>query len=116
MNTYLKYLIILFLILFNPIQTHSAEILQINTSDNILVGDQNRNLTIKLFCSNVNEEQESTAINLLKKEFPRGNKVKIKPLGFSENILIARVFNIDETKEMSDLLIKKGLSDKNCQN
>ena len=111
-----QFLLIFTLIVFYPIQTNSAEILQINSSNNILVGDQNRNLTIKLFCSNVNEDQESTAINLLKKEFPRGNKVKIKPLGFSENILIARVFNIDETKEMSDLLIKKGLSNKNCQN
>ena len=115
MKIHLKYLII-FLIFLIPVQANPAEILQINSSNNILVGDQNRNLTIKLFCSNVNKDEESTAIDLLKKEFPRGNKVKIKPLGFSENILIARVFNIDETKEMSDLLIKKGLSDKNCQN
>ena len=84
-----QFLLIFSLIVFYPIQTNSAEILQINSSNNILVGEQNRNLTIKLFCSNVNEDQESTAINLLKKEFPRGNKVKIKPLGFSENILIA---------------------------
>ena len=111
-----QFLLIFSLIVFYPIQTNSAEILQINSSNNILVGDQNRNLTIKLFCSNVYKDKESTAIDLLKKEFPRGNKVKIKPLGFSENILIARVFNIDETKEMSELLITKGLSEKNCQN
>ena len=110
------FLLVFSLIVFYPIQTNSAEILQINSSNNILVGDQNRNLTIKLFCSNVNKDEESTAIDLLKKEFPRGNKVKIKPLGFSENILITRVFNIDETKEMSELLITKGLSEKNCQN
>ena len=33
-----------------------------------------------------------------------------------ENILIAKVFDINETKEMSDLLIAKNLSKETCQN
>ena len=112
----MKYFIfIIFIILLNPIQADSAEILQINSSNNILVGDQNRNLSIELYCTNVNEINENTAVNLLKKEFPRGNKVKIKPIHFKENILIAKVFNIDETKEMSNLLIKRGLTEDDCQ-
>ena len=41
-------------------------------------------------------------ITLLKKEFPRGSKVKIKPFGFNENVLLARVSNINATKEMLD--------------
>ena len=102
-------------IFLNPIQANTAEILQINSSNNILVGDQNRNLSIELYCSNVNEMNENNAINLLKQEFPRGNKVKIKPIRFKENILIAKVFNIDETKEMSNLLIKEGFTEENCQ-
>ena len=96
---------------------HSAEILQINNSSSILVGDQNRNLPIKLFCVEINDEDdEQIAINLLKKEFPRGTKVKIKPIGFRENILLAKVFDIDETKEMSELLIAKDLSKEDCRN
>ena len=63
-----------------------------------------------------NEDDEKIALNLLKKEFPRGSKVKIKPIGFKENILIAKVFDINETKEMSDLLIAKNLSKETCQN
>ena len=106
----------LVLIIFSPIRVNSAEILQIASSKNILVGDQNRNLSIELFCSNVHEKNEQHALNLLKKEFPRGNKIKIKPFGFNENKLIAKVFNIDETKEMSELLIKEGFTDENCQN
>ena len=62
------------------------------------------------------EEDEKIALKLLKKEFPRGSKVKIKPIGFKENILIAKVFDINETKEMSDLLIAKNLSKQTCQN
>ena len=109
-------LIIFFLLIFYPIKSYSAEILQINNSSSILVGDQNRNLPIKLFCVEINdEEDEQIAINLLKKEFPRGSKVKIKPFGFKENILLAKVFDINETKEMSELLIAKDLSKEVCQ-
>jgi len=93
----------------------SAEILQIKSSNTILVGDQNRNLTIKLFCVDVNENDELEATNLLKKEFPRGSKVKIKPFGFKENILLAKVFNIKGTKEMTELLVAKELTMKFVQ-
>ena len=110
-------LIIFSVIVFNPIRTYSAEILQINNSSNILVGDQNRDLPIKLFCVDINDvENEEIAINLLKREFPRGSKVKIKPMGFSENILVARVFNINKTKEMSKLLNAKELTKETCRN
>ena len=117
MKKFISLLIIFFLIIFNPIRTYSAEILHINNSSNIVVGDQNRDLPIKLFCVDIyDEDNEQIAINLLKKEFPRGSKVKIKPIGFKENILVARVFDINETKEMSELLIAKDLSKEICQN
>ena len=112
-----SFLIIFFLVVLHPIRTYSAEILQINNSSSILVGDQNRDLAIKLFCVEINNiDDEKIALNLLKREFPRGSKVKIKPFGFKENILIAKVFDINETKEMSDLLIAKNLSKQTCQN
>ena len=107
-------LIIVFLVIFCPMRTNSAEILQINSSSTILVGDQNRNLSIELFCVDINDNDEQEAINLLKKEFPRGSKVKIKPIGFKENILVAKVFNINETKEMSELLMAKDLIKESC--
>jgi len=50
-----KILIIVCLIVVNPVIVNSAEILQIKSSNTILVGDQNRNLTIGLFCVDVNE-------------------------------------------------------------
>ena len=117
MKKFISLLIIIFLIVLNPPRVYSAEILQINNSSSILVGDQNRDLSIKLFCVNINNiEDEEIAISLLKKEFPRGSKVKIKPMGFKENLLVARVFNISETKEMSDLLITKNLTKETCPN
>ena len=109
-----KILIIISLIVLNPVIVNSAEILQIKSSNTILVGDQNRNLTIGLFCVDVNENDEIEATNLLKSEFPRGSKVKIKPFGFEENVLLAKVFNIQGTKEMTELLVSKNLSSKIC--
>ena len=106
--------IIVCLIVINPVIVNSAEILQIKSSNTILVGDQNRNLTIRLFCVDVNENDEIEATNLLKREFPRGSKVKIKPFGFKENVLIAKIFNIKGTNEMTELLVAKDLTSKIC--
>ncbi len=111
-----KFLIIICLIVLNPLTVSSAEILQIKSSNTILVGDQNRNLTIGLFCVEVNENDELEATNLLKNEFPRGSKVKIKPFGFKESVLLAKVFNIKGTKEMTELLVAKDLTSKVCPN
>ena len=111
-----KILIIVCLIFLNPVVVNSAEILQIKSSNTLLVGDQNRNLTIGLFCVDVNENDELEAANLLKSEFPRGTKVKIKPFGFKENVLLAKVFNIKGTKEMTELLITKDLTREICPN
>ena len=109
-----KILIIICLITLNPVIVNSAEILQIKSSNTILVGDQNRNLNIGLYCVDVNEDDELEAANLLKREFPRGSKVKIKPFGFKENVLLAKVFNIKGTKEMTELLVAKDLTGEIC--
>ena len=102
------------MVALNPVIVYSAEILQIKSSNTILVGDQNRNLTIGLFCVDVNENDELEATNLLKSEFPRGSKVKIKPFGSRENVLIAKVFNIKSNKEMTELLVAKDLTSEIC--
>ena len=109
-----KLLIIFCLIVLNPLIANSAEILQIKSSNTILVGDQNRNLTIRLFCVDVNENDELEATNLLKSQFPRGSKVKIKPFGFKENLLLAKVFDIKGTREMTELLVSEELTRENC--
>ena len=115
LNKLSKILIIICLIVLNPLIVNSAEILQIKSSNTILVGDQNRNLTIGLFCVDVNEFDELEATNLLKSEFPRGSKVKIKPFGSQENVLLAKVFNIKSNKEMTELLVAKDLTSEICR-
>ena len=114
MKKLLKILIIGCLIILNPVIVNSAEILQIKSSNTILVGDQNRNLTVRLFCVDVNKNNELEATNLLKREFPRGSTVKIKPFVSKENVLLAKVFNIKSNKEMTELLVSKDLTSEIC--
>ena len=102
------------MIFINPVHLNSAEILQINNSNTILIGDQNRNLSINLVCSNVDLKDENDAIDLLRKEFPRGTKVKIKPFGFKNNNLLAKIYKVDENIEMNQLLSSNNLSDEIC--
>ena len=111
-----KILIVVCLIILNPVVVNSAEILQIKSSNTILVGDQNRDLTIRLFCVDVIENNELEAINLLKNEFPRGSKVKIKPFGFKDDLLLAKVFTVKANKEMTELLAAKNLTKEICPN
>jgi len=69
-----KILIIVCLIVLNPAIVNSAEILQIKSSNTILVGDQNRNLTIGLFCVDVNEMMRLKQLIYLRVNSPGGAK------------------------------------------
>ena len=93
---------------------NSAEILQINNSKTVIIGDQNRNLSVKLTCLNVNSEDEIAALELLRIKFPRGTKVKIKPLGFKDNNLLAKIYKLNENIEMNQLLYNNKLSERIC--
>ena len=104
------------LLFIKPSDLNSAEILQINNSNTILIGDQNRNLSINLVCSDVDIEDESAALDLLRTNFPRGTKVKIKPFGYKDDYLLAKIYKLEEDIEMNELLNINNLSDKICDN
>ena len=109
------FLIFVFFVAF-PINTNSAELLQINDPNTILVGDQNRSLYLSLYCIDINENDKEMATKILKKSFPRGTKVKIKPYGSKGNRLLAKIFKIDDETEMTELLNTFKSSNKNCVN
>ena len=108
-------LVFVFLIIF-PINANSAELLQINDVNTILVGDQNRSIYISLYCIDINEKQKVEATEILRRNFPRGTKVKIKPYGSNGQRLLAKVFRVDEETEMTELLETYNSSEKNCIN
>ena len=108
-------LVFVFFIIF-PINANSAELLQINDVNTILVGDQNRSIYISLYCIDINEKDKEEATEILRRNFPRGTKVKIKPYGSNGQRLLAKVFRVDEDTEMTELLDTYNSSEKNCMN
>ena len=108
-------LVFVFLIIF-PINANSAELLQINDVNTILVGDQNRSIYISLYCIDINEKDKVEATEILRRNFPRGTKVKIKPYGSNGQRLLAKVSRVDEEIEMTELLETYNSSEKNCLN
>mgnify|MGYP001466179191 CR=1 FL=1 len=113
---FLQIILIFISLVILPINTHSAELIQINDVNTILVGDQNRTLSLSLYCININENEKEKAIRILKKNFPRGTKVKIKPYRSDGNRLLAKIFRVDDETEMTQLLNSFDSSDKNCMN
>ena len=108
-------LILIFLAIY-PIKTNSAELLQIKDVNTILVGDQNRSLYLSLYCIDINESEKEKSIEILKENFPRGTKVKIKPYGSDGNRLLAKIFRVDDGTEMTQLIKTFNASEKNCIN
>ncbi len=115
----IKFLQIIFIFIFlflYPINAYSAEILQINDTNTILVGDQNRSLYLSLYCIDINENEKEQATEILKENFPRGTKIKIKPFGSNANRLVAKIFRVDDDTEMTQLLPAFDSSEKSCMN
>jgi len=112
----LQIILIFIVLVVSPINTYSAELLQINDVNNILVGDQNRSLYLSLYCVDIKENEKENAVKILKRNFPRGTKVKIKPYGSNGNRLLAKIFRVDDETEMTELLNTFNSSKENCMN
>ena len=112
----LQIILIFIVLIICPINTYSAELLQINDVNNILVGDQNRSLYLSLYCIDINQNEKENATKILKRNFPRGTKVKIKPYGSNGSRLLAKIFRVDDETEMTELLNTFNSSKENCMN
>ena len=112
----LQIIFIFIVLIICPVNTNSAELLQIKDVNTILVGDQNRSLYLSLYCIDIDEYEKENAIKILKRNFPRGTKVKIKPYGYNGDVLLAKIFRLDDETEMTELLKTFDSSDKNCMN
>ena len=112
----LQIILIFIVLIICPVNINSAELLQINDVNNIVVGDQNRSLYLSLYCIDIDQNEMENATKILKRNFPRGTKVKIKPYGSNGQRLLAKVFRVDEETEMTELLETYNSSEKNCIN
>ena len=80
------------------------------------MGDQNRSLYLSLYCIDINENEKEKATEILKRNFPRGTKVKIKPYGSDGDRLLAKIFRVDDETEMTELIRDFNTAEKNCIN
>ena len=112
----LQIILIFIVLIICPVNINSAELLQINDVNNIVVGDQNRSLYLSLYCIDINQNENENAIKILKRNFPRGTKVKIKPYGSNGSRLLAKIFRVDDDTEMTELLKTYNSSKGNCLN
>ena len=92
----------------------AAEILQVTNSSVLLIGDHNRNYTVKIACTAVNPDLEEKSVDWLKKQLPRHTKVNLKPEGSVDGVLIARVIPFNSDSDISEKYIKEGLAENNC--
>ena len=100
----LQIILIFISLIICPVNINSAELLQINDVNTIVVGDQNRSLYLSLYCVDINQNEKENATKILKRNFPRGTKVKIKPYGSNGSSLLAKIFRVDDDTEMTELL------------
>ena len=112
----IQIILIFIVLIICPIKIYSAELLQINDVNTIVVGDQNRSLFLSLYCIDIDQNEMENATKILKRNFPRGTKVKIKPYGYKDNRLFAKIFRVDDETEMTELLNTFNSSKGNCMN
>ena len=116
LKKFIQIILIFIVFIICPINLYSAELLQVKDVNTIVIGDQNRSLYLSLYCIEINENEKENATNILKRNFPRGTKIKIKPYGYDGNRLLAKIFRVDDDTEMTELLNTHNLLKGNCIN
>tara|TARA_Y100001968_G_C18705942_1_gene413495 strand:- start:77 stop:424 length:348 start_codon:yes stop_codon:yes gene_type:complete len=92
----------------------AAEVLQVSSSSLLLIGDNNRNYKVRIACIDVHSNLEETAKIWLRKELPRNSKINLKPIGFEDGVLFARVVDIQNKIDLGNELAKEGLAKLTC--
>ena len=104
----------IFIVVLVPSITLSAEVLQITSSSNIKIGDQNRNYQIKIACIDTEESKEEQITNWLRSELPRHSKVNLLPKGYEDGVLLARIVKLKSGNDISESMSNLGLAEFIC--
>ena len=105
-------LFISFFICFSKV--YAAEILQVSSSSILLIGDNNRNYTVKIACVEISPNLEEKSMNWLRKQLPRHTKVNLQPKGSVDGILVAKVIPFNSNIDIGEKYIKEGLAIDKC--
>jgi hypothetical protein len=93
-----------------PLSAYAAEILQVREADLLLIGDQNRNYSVRLACAEIKPGQAQNAIDFLRSQLPRRQRVNLMPIGSKDGLLLARVRPLGSKKDLTNLLIEQNLA------
>ena len=93
---------------------NAAEVLQVRTPSLLQVGDRNRTYTVALPCIAVPDNRKDEAVEWLRQQLPRRQRVNLRPVGSSDGQLLARVIPIGSEIDLSSGLIAAGLASDSC--
>ncbi len=94
-----------------PATASAAEVLQVTGADRLVIGDRNRNTTVRLGCVAVPPESAAEATELLRRLLPRRRRVNLRPMGVRDGELVARIRPIDpEEGDPAEALVDAGLA------
>ncbi len=117
MNSFTKYfkayIFILLFIFSIPTTALSAEILQVESSSVLQIGDKNRTYKVKIYGINVEPSKDKEAISWLRSNLPRKTKVNLLPKGFEDEELISEVIKLKTDEDIASQMIKLGFGGEN---
>ena len=102
------------LLLLWAVPVQAAEVLQVRSSSLLQVGDRNRTYTVALPCISVPDNRKDEAVEWLRQQLPRRQRVNLRPVGSSDGQLLARVIPIGSEIDLSSGLIAAGLASDSC--
>ena len=112
MYTKIFILLISFFAFFTKV--YAAEILQVSSSSVLLIGDNNRTYTVKIACTEISPDLEEKSVNWLRKELPRHTKVNLKPKGYIDGLLVAKVIPFNSNVDITEKYVNEGLASNEC--
>ena len=113
-NRLISLVIILSFIFSFVFDIKAAEVLQITNSSTLVIGEQNRNYTVKIYCMEVSPDQENSVIEFLGSALPRHSRVNLQPRGSKDGILYAKIISLDDNADISQKIISNKLAKRNC--
>ena len=87
-----------------------AEVLQVREADLLLIGDHNRTYSVRLACAAPIAGREAEAVELLRHELRRRQRVNLMPMGSRDGLLLARVRPLGMDRDLAQQLVAAGLA------
>ncbi len=92
----------------------SAEVLQVSSPSVLLIGDNNRNYTVKISCLDIYPDHENELKDWLKIQLPRHTKINLRPKGIDKGVLLAKVFPLGSEIDLSKKIEDQGFGRSIC--